>query len=72
MSFLDPIIAAFSYPFMVRALLVVLIVGVLNAVVGTFVVLRGMSFYGSALSHAILPGVAVGYLLGNQNKDNLF
>jgi len=33
-------------------------------VVGTFVVLRGMAFFGDALAHAILPGVAVAYLLG--------
>ncbi len=72
MSFIDFILEPLTYPFMLRALAVVVIVGVLNAVVGTFVVLRGMSFYGSALSHAILPGVAVGYLLGNQSKDNLF
>ncbi len=65
---LDPL----AYPFMLRALAVVTIVGVLNAIVGTFVVLRGMSFYGDALAHAILPGVAVGYLLGFAEKDSLF
>jgi ABC-type Mn2+/Zn2+ transport system permease subunit len=38
-------------------------VGTLCAVVGTYVVLRGMAFFGDALAHAILPGVAVAYLL---------
>src|SRR5512135_2743006 len=48
---------------MVRALLASIIVGVLCAVMGTYVVLRGMAFLGDALAHAILPGVAVAYLL---------
>lgn len=52
------------YPFMVRGLLASLMVGTLCAVIGTYVVLRGMAFFGDALAHAILPGVAVAYLLG--------
>jgi ABC-type Mn2+/Zn2+ transport system permease subunit len=39
------------------------LVGVLCAVVGCYVVLRGMAFLGDALAHAILPGVAIAYLL---------
>jgi ABC-type Mn2+/Zn2+ transport system permease subunit len=56
------------YPFMVRGLLASLMVGTLCAVVGTYVVLRGMAFFGDALAHAILPGIAVAYLL----EINLF
>jgi ABC-type Mn2+/Zn2+ transport system permease subunit len=52
------------YPFMVRGLLASMMVGTLCAVVGTYVVLRGMAFFGDALAHAILPGVAIAYLLG--------
>lgn len=52
------------YAFMLRGLAAVMMVGVVCAVVGTFVVLRGMAFFGDALAHAILPGVAVAYLLG--------
>jgi manganese/iron transport system permease protein len=52
-----------QYAFMVRGLLASLIVGILCAVMGTYVVLRGMAFLGDALAHAILPGVAVAYLL---------
>jgi len=37
---------------------------VLCSVIGTFVVLRAMAFLGDALAHAILPGVAIAYLLG--------
>lgn len=52
-----------NYEFMQRGLLASLMVGVLCAVVGCYVVLRGMAFLGDALAHAILPGVAIAYLL---------
>jgi manganese/iron transport system permease protein len=52
-----------QYSFMVRAFAASLMVGVLCAVMGTYVVLRGMAFMGDALAHAILPGVAIAYLL---------
>src|SRR5512138_1577907 len=60
MSFLlEPL----SYDFMLRGLLASVMVGVLCAVMGTYVVLRGMAFLGDAMAHAILPGVAIAYLL---------
>jgi len=59
--------APLSYGFMQRGLLAAMMVGVLCAVVGCYVVLRSMTFLGDAISHAILPGVAVAYLL----KGNL-
>jgi ABC-type Mn2+/Zn2+ transport system permease subunit len=48
---------------MVRGLLASVMVGILCAVMGTYVVLRGMAFLGDAMAHAILPGVAISYLL---------
>jgi manganese/iron transport system permease protein len=53
-----------TYAFMQRGLLAGTMVGILCAVVGVYVVLRGMAFLGDALAHAILPGVAVAYLFG--------
>jgi ABC-type Mn2+/Zn2+ transport system permease subunit len=50
--------------FMARALAGGLLVSLSCAVVGTFVVLRGLAFIGDALSHGVLPGVAVAMLLG--------
>ncbi len=50
---------------MQHGLLAALMVGVLCAVIGCYVVLRGMAFLGDALAHAILPGVAIAYLLGS-------
>ncbi len=52
-----------TYPFMIRGLLAAMLVGAICAVLGTYVVLRGMAFFGDALAHAILPGVAVAYLV---------
>ncbi|MBI3242765.1 MAG: metal ABC transporter permease [Chloroflexi bacterium] len=56
-----------QYAFMLRGLAAALMVGLVCAVVGSFVVLRGMAFFGDALAHAILPGVAVAYLIGGAN-----
>lgn len=55
--------APLAYGFMQRGLLASLMVGVLCSVIGCYVVLRSMAFIGDALAHAILPGVAVAYLL---------
>jgi len=52
-----------TYEFMQRGLLASVIVGILCAIMGTYVVLRGMAFLGDAMAHAILPGVAIAYLL---------
>src|SRR5512141_959121 len=60
---MEILLAPLQYPFMVRALSASVIVGALCAVMGTYVVLRGMAFLGDALAHAILPGVAIAYLL---------
>ncbi len=57
---------------MVRGLLAAVMVGVVSALVGTHVVLRGMAFFGDSLAHAILPGVAVGYVLGNGDRGIVF
>lgn len=61
---LDWLLTPLSYSFMQRGLLAALLVGVLCAVIGCYVVLRSMAFLGDALAHAILPGIAVAYLLG--------
>jgi ABC-type Mn2+/Zn2+ transport system permease subunit len=69
---LDFIVEPLQYAFMVRALAGAVMVGVVCAVVGTYVVLRGMAFFGDALAHSILPGVAVGYLVGGGTREPLF
>jgi manganese/iron transport system permease protein len=69
---IEMILEPLQYPFMIRGLLAAVMVGLVCAVVGTFVVLRGMAFFGNALAHTILPGVAVGYLVHGGKKGMLF
>ncbi len=66
------LLSPLSYEFMVRGLLAAVTVGVVCAVLGTYVVLRGMTFFGDALAHAILPGIAAAYLLGGGAQGPLF
>lgn len=50
--------------FMQRALFGGTLVGVSAAIVGTWVVLRGLSFMGDAVAHGVLPGIAIAYITG--------
>lgn len=52
------------YDFLQSALLTAVMVGIMSGVIGSFIILRGMSLMGDAISHAVLPGVAVAYMLG--------
>ncbi len=58
--FLDP----FDPEFMQRALLAAMLAVVASSVVGTWVVLRGLSFLGDALAHGVIPGMALAVLWG--------
>jgi manganese/iron transport system permease protein len=58
------LIEPFAYEFMQRALVEVILTGAVTGAIGTYVVLRGLSFIGDALSHAIFPGVVIAFLLG--------
>ncbi|CAM3133791.1 metal ABC transporter permease [Lactiplantibacillus plajomi] len=52
------------YDFLQSALITAIMVGVMSGMIGSFIILRGMSMMGDAISHAVLPGVAVAYMLG--------
>ncbi len=56
--------AVMQYSFLQKALLTSTMVGVICGVIGCFIILRGMALMGDAISHAVLPGVAISYLLG--------
>ena len=64
MDFLNWFTDPLSYGFMVRGLLAAILVGIICPIVGSYMVLKGLSFFGDALSHAILPGVVLTFLLG--------
>ncbi len=60
----DLLLGPLSYGFMQRGLIAALIVGIVCAVMGAFVVLKGLAFIGDAVSHAAFPGLVVAFLLG--------
>jgi manganese/iron transport system permease protein len=53
-----------QFEFFLRALVASALVGTVCAIVGTYVVLRGVAFIGDAIAHAGFPGIVVAYLLG--------
>ncbi|WP_342510208.1 metal ABC transporter permease [Sporosarcina sp. FSL K6-2383] len=61
MNFLNSVM---EYGFLQKALLTSVMVGVICGVIGCFIILRGMALMGDAISHAVLPGVAISYILG--------
>jgi ABC-type Mn2+/Zn2+ transport system permease subunit len=63
-TILSALMEPLRYGFMQRGLAAAVMVGVICAVMGTWVILRGMAFLGDAMAHAILPGVAIAWVVG--------
>jgi len=61
---IDLILTPLGYDIFLRSLLAVTMVGAVCAVVGTYVVLKGLAFIGDAISHAAFPGVVAAYIVG--------
>lgn len=61
---IDYLISPFQYGFMVRALIVSVLVGIMCPILGAYVITRGRAFMGDALAHSVLPGMVVAFLLG--------
>ena len=53
-----------TYHFLQNALITAVAIGIVAGVIGCFIILRGMSLMGDAISHAVLPGVALSYIFG--------
>ncbi len=64
MAIIDWFAVPLSYPFMQRALMVSLLVGAVCAVLSCYLVLKGWSLMGDAISHAVLPGIVLAYVAG--------
>jgi manganese/iron transport system permease protein len=60
---MDFLLEPLGHAFFVRALVAAALVGLVCAVVGTFVVLKGLAFIGDAVSHAAFPGVVAAYMV---------
>ncbi|MDQ0257299.1 iron/zinc/copper transport system permease protein [Evansella vedderi] len=56
--------ALFQYKFLQNAMMAGVLVGIICGVVGCFIILRGMALMGDAISHAVLPGVVIAYMIG--------
>lgn len=54
----------YEFHFLQNALITAVVIGIVSGAVGCFIILRGMSLMGDAISHAVLPGVAISYILG--------
>jgi ABC-type Mn2+/Zn2+ transport system permease subunit/Mn-dependent DtxR family transcriptional regulator len=64
MTILDWLVDPLQFRFMQQALAAALIVGVVNAVVGSFLLVKRWALLGDAISHAVLPGVAIAFVMG--------
>jgi len=69
---MNEFLSLFDYAYVGRALLASSMVGIMCGVLGCFIVLRNMSLIGDALSHAILPGVVVGFLIAGAQTFAFF
>ncbi|WP_072281932.1 metal ABC transporter permease [Rappaport israeli] len=58
------LVEPFLYDYMIKALVVAAFVGSVCALLSVFLMLKGWSLIGDALSHSVVPGVAVAYILG--------
>lgn len=61
---LDMLLAVFEFEFMRNALLISVLVAIPTAMLSCFLVLKGWSLMGDAISHAVFPGVVVSYIVG--------
>jgi iron/zinc/copper transport system permease protein len=64
MSNISDFINSLSTPWMFNAFVAAILVGIICGVLGCFIILRGMALMGDAISHAVLPGVVIAYMLG--------
>ncbi|MEM9796411.1 MAG: metal ABC transporter permease [Pseudomonadota bacterium] len=64
MELLDTLLMPFHFPFMQNAFLISAIVAVPTALLSCFLVMKGWALMGDAVSHAVLPGIVLAYILG--------
>ncbi|APH72146.1 metal ABC transporter permease [Aquibium oceanicum] len=61
---METLLLPFQFPFMQQAFAISLLVATPMALLSTFLVLKGWSLMGDAVSHAVLPGVVIAYIIG--------
>lgn len=63
-AILDFFTAPLAYEFMQRALIAAVLIGAVCSVLSCYLVLRGWSLMGDAISHAVLPGIVLAFVTG--------
>jgi ABC-type Mn2+/Zn2+ transport system permease subunit len=61
---IERLLEPFQFPFMIQAMSVGSVVGIVCAVLSCYLVLKGWSLMGDAISHAVLPGIVIAYAVG--------
>lgn len=64
MNFVEALLSPFQFEFMVNALIISVLVAIPTALLSCFMVLKGWSLMGDAISHAVFPGVVIAYIVG--------
>ncbi|QPB23863.1 metal ABC transporter permease [Rhizobium sp. 007] len=64
MNILETLLSPFQFGFMVNALVISMLVAVPTALLSCFLVVKGWSLLGDAISHAVFPGVVIAYIIG--------
>lgn len=64
MNFIDTLLIPFQFDFMINALVISVLVAIPMALLSCFLVLKGWSLMGDAISHAVFPGVVIAYIVG--------
>ena len=61
---LEALIEPLQYSFMQRSLIIAILVGLICAVVGSYLMVQRLALLGDAISHSVLPGLAIAFMLG--------
>lgn len=63
-DFMELLITPFIFPFMQKAIITALVTGTVCAILSCFLILKGWSLMGDAISHAVLPGIVIAFVIG--------
>ncbi|MDR5615892.1 metal ABC transporter permease [Arsenophonus sp.] len=61
---MELLITPFTFPFMQKAIITALVTGTVCAILSCFLILKGWSLMGDAISHAVLPGIVIAFVIG--------
>lgn len=63
MTFLETLLQPFQFAFMTNAMIISIIIAVPSALLSCYLILKGWSLMGDAVSHAVLPGIVIAYII---------